>query len=622
MIRKSLYLLLFTLLLSQVVQAEEGKSGQVFPFLRYGIGARAQGLGKAYTALSDDAIGVFWNPAGMARPSPVTWQVALGYDKLFFNGSQLGYAAGFKPENIKPLSFLSFGVSMAYLGYGDFPGRDIHDLPTSNFSLSQSVLAFSVSKNIYSWPGINRIPFDLFALGLSFNNYTNKIGSTSNSAFDLDLGLKFNFNFSPDHKLLSHANKVLFGLSMKNLMESEIGNDKNVSAMTGGIGFKIPVKDKQYVVIAADYYSPKEGDKDLRLGVEYNARIGIPMAIRAGYSKDEIGIGISFTPFNMDKLHARLDYAYTNQSEISELSNKFALTLYGSEENCGSKLSSILSLYKDSWEAFVLELYENPVNKEIKKKQDELINDKTAPCANEHGFCLIMDAAYKFFKNEDQAGNLSAISGFQQGYGLIRTNWPSKAKNAQNDGLCNAMESFLRCRQYSEGKLFHDQLTTTGAIASGMDDARYVYDLGLIAIGNKNYSDAVALFDQVLGIERQGQPGDIHYLAMLQKGRCLMEVGKYNDAIAVLDSVRPAQSRFNGFLEDMPLYDSFDGSIITDNFIQDDVIYWQAIAYSKDANGKDKADLLMREIIFSYPFSDKCKRAVDYLRNNPVRRNK
>ena len=33
------------------------------------IGARAQGMGSAFTALSDDAHGTFWNPAGLTRLS-------------------------------------------------------------------------------------------------------------------------------------------------------------------------------------------------------------------------------------------------------------------------------------------------------------------------------------------------------------------------------------------------------------------------------------------------------------------------------------------------------------------------------------------------------------------------
>ncbi|NMC43939.1 MAG: hypothetical protein GYA46_08465, partial [candidate division Zixibacteria bacterium] len=34
-------------------------------FLRVGVGAKAMGLGEAFTAVADDASAVYWNPAGL-----------------------------------------------------------------------------------------------------------------------------------------------------------------------------------------------------------------------------------------------------------------------------------------------------------------------------------------------------------------------------------------------------------------------------------------------------------------------------------------------------------------------------------------------------------------------------
>jgi hypothetical protein len=36
-------------------------------FLKIGVGARATGMGEAYTSIADDASAVYWNPAGIAR---------------------------------------------------------------------------------------------------------------------------------------------------------------------------------------------------------------------------------------------------------------------------------------------------------------------------------------------------------------------------------------------------------------------------------------------------------------------------------------------------------------------------------------------------------------------------
>ena len=36
-------------------------------FLRVGLGARAVGLGGAFSALADDVTAIYWNPAGLAQ---------------------------------------------------------------------------------------------------------------------------------------------------------------------------------------------------------------------------------------------------------------------------------------------------------------------------------------------------------------------------------------------------------------------------------------------------------------------------------------------------------------------------------------------------------------------------
>ncbi|MDI6782043.1 MAG: UPF0164 family protein, partial [bacterium] len=35
-------------------------------FLTFGVGARAAGMGEAFTAVADDSSAVYWNPAGIA----------------------------------------------------------------------------------------------------------------------------------------------------------------------------------------------------------------------------------------------------------------------------------------------------------------------------------------------------------------------------------------------------------------------------------------------------------------------------------------------------------------------------------------------------------------------------
>ena len=56
---KSLVLLFVTLLSDGILKADQ------FHYANFLIGERAMGLGGAFTAVADDASGIFYNPAGL-----------------------------------------------------------------------------------------------------------------------------------------------------------------------------------------------------------------------------------------------------------------------------------------------------------------------------------------------------------------------------------------------------------------------------------------------------------------------------------------------------------------------------------------------------------------------------
>src|SRR5437773_2646847 len=58
-------------------------------FLKIPIGARAVGLGQAYTALAQDVDSLTWNPAGLAKPYENIQQplpaLMLSHQQMFFD---------------------------------------------------------------------------------------------------------------------------------------------------------------------------------------------------------------------------------------------------------------------------------------------------------------------------------------------------------------------------------------------------------------------------------------------------------------------------------------------------------------------------------------------------------
>src|SRR2546421_12565219 len=63
-------------------------------FLKLGVGARAIGLGEAYSALADDASALYWNPAAlseMSNPSSLALMHASYVDSSFFDYFSLAH---------------------------------------------------------------------------------------------------------------------------------------------------------------------------------------------------------------------------------------------------------------------------------------------------------------------------------------------------------------------------------------------------------------------------------------------------------------------------------------------------------------------------------------------------
>jgi hypothetical protein len=143
--------------------------------LGMGIGARAIAMGGAFTALCDDALAVFWNPAGLAQIHNNQMFLSGDYPKEF---SSAGLVYRPKQNVFKPHK-LAFGISVVnHLSFQGDSGSDTWDgyaanllylaMVDSDENFSGSVR--SQTMDIRFSVGLAPIRNKRFLLGLNFKH--------------------------------------------------------------------------------------------------------------------------------------------------------------------------------------------------------------------------------------------------------------------------------------------------------------------------------------------------------------------------------------------------------------------------------------------------------------------
>ena len=302
-IKKCLILLfscLFMCLPASYLSANTGAS-----FLKIGVGARAIGMGSAYTAIGDDVNAIHWNPAGISQMSQQSfsathtgWITDINYD-----------FAGY----VYPGKLGIFGGSIICLSQGELEGRDENRNLTQSFSASDIALTISFARQTII--NDHRIGY-----GINLKAINQQIETEKAFGVVVDLGLLFK---------VKQALPLQFGLSIQNLGPQmkfiNEGYDLPLS-VTAGVGYAI-----SGLTIALDIKQQVyEGRTDISIGTEYFL---VPnFAIRAGYLKtvskseiEQVGMGIDgklSTPeglgagFGLKIFGISTDYSFTPYGDL------------------------------------------------------------------------------------------------------------------------------------------------------------------------------------------------------------------------------------------------------------------------------------------------------------------
>jgi len=97
-------------------------------FSKIGVGARATGMGGAFTAIANDGTTLYWNPAGLTQLK--TKEISATYNSWFEEIRQ-GYLSLTFPS-----SRGTMGLGRNYVDMGKLEGRDVEGNPTGDFTAS------------------------------------------------------------------------------------------------------------------------------------------------------------------------------------------------------------------------------------------------------------------------------------------------------------------------------------------------------------------------------------------------------------------------------------------------------------------------------------------------------
>jgi len=308
------------------------------PFLKIGVGARALGMGEAYTTQAEDITGVYWNPAGLANLSKM--QVLVNhYDYI----ADLNYDFGAIAIPIR--NFGTIGSFVGVLGMPDIERTTIQFPNGTGEKVSANSFVVGIS---YA-----RALTDRFSIGSNIKYIQETIWHSTAKGVAFDIGVFYRTFFKNLKIGMSITN---FGTEMQMsgrdmLIQHDIndtfeGNNENIGGYLDTDKFPLPILfrvglsanlaedffalEKYDWIVAVDAVHPNDNKEYLSTGTE--VKIYDMLSLRTGYRQmfledSEGGLTFGFgLHFNAKSTAIDIDYANVDYGRLDR-QNKFSLIL-------------------------------------------------------------------------------------------------------------------------------------------------------------------------------------------------------------------------------------------------------------------------------------------------------
>jgi hypothetical protein len=286
--RKLQQLLLMLIVALAPVRASAGDAGEAGAlFLRMGMGARAAGMGEAFTAVAEDASATYWNPGAMAA---VLGTNLVFMHNEFFQSIRLEQAALTHETDFGTFGLTFTGLYMDEMDrYEDTPSA----MPLGTFSAYD--VSFALGYARYLLPNLSA--------GVTAKWIYENIDESTAKGYAFDLGL-YHVSMLPGVKFSGVLTNL--GPPLKFEDDRFTGEEFDLPR-TGKIGVsyerKLP-SVRGGILAAFDVVFPNDGKAKQHIGAEYNylKRLFVRGGYKAGYDSQgaTFGVGVTYRSFTLD----------------------------------------------------------------------------------------------------------------------------------------------------------------------------------------------------------------------------------------------------------------------------------------------------------------------------------
>jgi len=277
-----------------------------FAFLKMNYSARALGMANAFTALSDDADGVFFNPAGTFQCEEI--QLKTSYMSYIegMQGGSLTYLTTYDGYRIAPWTQFMFS--------GDIDKKDEFNVSQGTFTTSDLVIGLAIANTVH----------EALDLGVNIKYFYESLDTSSASAILGDFSLLHTTN-NPNLKIGATLKNV--GAQLTYYTE-EKHKEKMPMMGVGGASLKIP--DRAFINL--DVVAPFDNDVYFKVGTEvyitemFTVRAGVDSRMKDYKTSEDMdwmaglafGLGFKWNDYMLDYAVSSMGgLGYVNQLSLS-----------------------------------------------------------------------------------------------------------------------------------------------------------------------------------------------------------------------------------------------------------------------------------------------------------------